>query len=303
MSKTLTGLTEAQTAELDKPLPAEAVKQRKLKPGSNVMLSYIEGHYAIRTANRIFGCAGWRRETQEMRCVFDGEREGQRGTFFQASYVARIKVSVQTGEGWLETDGWGYGEGIDYNNPGQAHESAVKEAETDAMKRALVKFGDQFGLSLYDAKRPNVEEEPEGKAEPAPRPSTVEEGKYNFAPCPECGGELRVRAGRNGDFVGCSNYPKCKYTTQIEKAPLAGAADYDPAPGDPQPAPAETVANWIQLNAWIARQGVVESEEQKALREEACHVAFGLIPKGVDMQAADWRKLQDTITGILQDAE
>ena len=33
---------------------------------------------------------------------------------------------------------------------GQAHESAIKEAETDAMKRALVTFGGRFGLSLYD---------------------------------------------------------------------------------------------------------------------------------------------------------
>ena len=30
------------------------------------------------------------------------------------------------------------------------HESAIKEAESDALKRALKSFGDQFGLSLYD---------------------------------------------------------------------------------------------------------------------------------------------------------
>jgi hypothetical protein len=33
---------------------------------------------------------------------------------------------------------------------GQAHESALKEAETDAMKRALMTFGNPFGLALYD---------------------------------------------------------------------------------------------------------------------------------------------------------
>ena len=32
-------------------------------------------------------------------------------------------------------------------------------------------------------------------------------------PCPRCGnGVLVKRHGRNGDFWGCSNYPKCKYT-------------------------------------------------------------------------------------------
>ncbi|MEB3360517.1 MAG: Rad52/Rad22 family DNA repair protein [Synechococcaceae cyanobacterium] len=32
----------------------------------------------------------------------------------------------------------------------QAHESALKEAETDAMKRALMTFGNPFGLALHD---------------------------------------------------------------------------------------------------------------------------------------------------------
>ena len=29
--------------------------------------------------------------------------------------------------------------------------------------------------------------------------------------CPECGSDLVVRKGRYGEFVACSNYPKCKY--------------------------------------------------------------------------------------------
>jgi len=34
--------------------------------------------------------------------------------------------------------------------------------------------------------------------------------------CPECGGALRERKGSNGNFYGCSNYPKCKYTQSME---------------------------------------------------------------------------------------
>lgn len=30
--------------------------------------------------------------------------------------------------------------------------------------------------------------------------------------CPKCGGQLVERTGKNGRFIGCSNYPKCKYT-------------------------------------------------------------------------------------------
>lgn len=32
--------------------------------------------------------------------------------------------------------------------------------------------------------------------------------------CPECGGNLVQRNGRYGNFYGCSNYPKCRFTTK-----------------------------------------------------------------------------------------
>lgn len=32
--------------------------------------------------------------------------------------------------------------------------------------------------------------------------------------CPKCGSKLVERTGKFGDFIGCSNYPNCKYTTQ-----------------------------------------------------------------------------------------
>ena len=30
--------------------------------------------------------------------------------------------------------------------------------------------------------------------------------------CPKCGGRLVPRSGQYGKFMGCSNYPDCKYT-------------------------------------------------------------------------------------------
>ncbi|WP_312038971.1 topoisomerase DNA-binding C4 zinc finger domain-containing protein [Desulfosporosinus shakirovi] len=30
--------------------------------------------------------------------------------------------------------------------------------------------------------------------------------------CPKCGGELIARMGEFGDFKGCNNYPKCRFT-------------------------------------------------------------------------------------------
>lgn len=33
--------------------------------------------------------------------------------------------------------------------------------------------------------------------------------------CPRCQGQLVVRNGKNGNFMGCSNYPKCRFTKNI----------------------------------------------------------------------------------------
>lgn len=39
--------------------------------------------------------------------------------------------------------------------------------------------------------------------------------RYDPTICPECGGRLVERNGRNGKFYGCSSYPRCKYTRSI----------------------------------------------------------------------------------------
>ena len=35
--------------------------------------------------------------------------------------------------------------------------------------------------------------------------------------CPKCGGDLISRNGKYGEFLGCSNYPKCKYTKSLKE--------------------------------------------------------------------------------------
>lgn len=35
--------------------------------------------------------------------------------------------------------------------------------------------------------------------------------------CPRCGGIIVLRSGKNGKFLGCSNYPKCRFTKAILK--------------------------------------------------------------------------------------
>ena len=38
-------------------------------------------------------------------------------------------------------------------------------------------------------------------------------------PCPKCGGNLVLRKGKNASFLGCTNYPKCKYVEWLNEKP------------------------------------------------------------------------------------
>ena len=121
------------------------VKGRKQ---GGMQVQYIEGWHAIAEANRIFGFGAWDRETVELRQL--GEPRDVDGKI-RVEYMARVRITVSG----VIRDGCGFGQGID-RDVGQAHESALKEAETDAMKRALMTFGNPFGLALYDKTRANV---------------------------------------------------------------------------------------------------------------------------------------------------
>lgn len=113
---------------------------------------YVEGWMAIAEANRIFGFDGWTRETVEMQQLGEPEMVG---TNWRVAYRARVRVTVFAAEKVIVRDGSGYGSGI-VKDVRDAHESAVKEAETDAMKRALMTFGNPFGLALYDRAQAQV---------------------------------------------------------------------------------------------------------------------------------------------------
>ncbi|MCP9901863.1 RAD52 family DNA repair protein [Cyanobium sp. Cruz CV13-4-11] len=143
------GFSPEQLAALSAPLDRANVRQREQ---GRSRVSYLEGWQVIAEANRIFGFDGWQRQTIAVRCVAQAERligrEQKPG--WGVTYTARVRVTVTAGGlPPLVREGSGAGHGIDVDL-GQAHESALKEAETDAMKRALMTFGNPFGLALYD---------------------------------------------------------------------------------------------------------------------------------------------------------
>lgn len=115
---------------------------------------YLEGWHVIAEANRIFGFDGWAYETVDTKCVSESPRKIGRDKKdgWGVTYTSRVRVTVK---GIVRED-FGAGHGYDVDL-GLAHESAVKEAVTDALKRTLRTFGNPFGLALYDKTRANVE--------------------------------------------------------------------------------------------------------------------------------------------------
>ena len=153
------GFSERQLAALVAPLDRAHVRQREQ---GRSKVSYLEGWQVIAEANRIFGFDGWQRHTLISRCVAEHERpigarssSAARKSGWGVTYIARVRICVTAGERTLIREGSGAGHGIDADL-GQAHESALKEAETDATKRALMTFGNAFGLALYDKQQRQV---------------------------------------------------------------------------------------------------------------------------------------------------
>jgi DNA recombination protein Rad52 len=133
--------SSSQIRKLQRDVKAVNIRRREVHGRE---LSYIEGWHAIDEANRIFGFDGWNRETVESRCVSARENRGS----FHVLYVARVKVTVRADSDQVIREGFGTGD-AQAESLGEAHDKAIKTAETDATKRALATFGKPFGLSLY----------------------------------------------------------------------------------------------------------------------------------------------------------
>jgi len=140
--------SDTQARQLKAKLDGQHVKARK---ENGATLHYIEGWHAIAEANRIFGYDAWDRRTVATRCVWTAAT----GPNYFAAYTARVRISVRAGDIVIVREGCGTGEAKAIT-PGQAHEIALKTAETDATKRALATFGNPFGLALYDSERTGV---------------------------------------------------------------------------------------------------------------------------------------------------
>ena len=178
------GLSPAVTQALGQPLDASLVSQRKGR--GNRVFDYLEGHVVIDQANRIFGYGGWGYEVVgdvTLRRIETVDAQTGEVTVSQA-YSAPVRVTVA---GALPRTDTGVHPVAEETVDG--HDTALKGAVTDGMKRAFRSFGVQFGNGFYG-----------------------DQSRANAAPQPQ---RTPVQSGSNGK--SSTAQPKGRVDAQVEK--------------------------------------------------------------------------------------
>ena len=156
------GLSPAVSQTLGQPIDPELVSQRKGRGGR--YFDYLEGHVVIEQANRIFGRGGWGYEqlgdVTLRRIETVNPQTGE--VKVEQGYSASVRVTVA---GALPRTDVGVHPVAEDNFDG--HDTAIKGAVTDGLKRAFRSFGVQFGNGFY-GDQPQAGNQPQPQRVPAP---------------------------------------------------------------------------------------------------------------------------------------
>ena len=139
-------LNDNQYQQLLKPLNPARIAKRS---GGGRQLSYLEAWDVKAHLNRIFGFLNWSSDVVESSLAFEEKNEkGQ----WHIGYKVTLRLSINgSGDEWLRTTYTEAAVGFStLPSRGEAHDMAIKTAESDALKRAAINLGTQFGLSLYN---------------------------------------------------------------------------------------------------------------------------------------------------------
>lgn len=112
--------------------------------------------------------------------------------------------------------------------------------------------------------------------------------------CPECGkGKLSIKLGKFGAFIGCSNYPECKYTKPLTDA-MEEAANDTPKPASPED---KTLGEVNGLNVYLKKGPygfyLQLGEDATALTEKPKRVA---LPKNLSPEEITFEQASTLLT-------
>lgn len=146
-------------------------------------MSHMEGYDVRAMLIRMFGFTGWDDIALEpAQMLYEQETTTRAGKpAYKVAYRATRRLVIRdfVGNHLANYDGSAVGESImpDFKR-GDAHDMAIKTAETQALKRCATNLGDQFGLSLYNkgSQKPLVRKLVGFTPEPTVTPELPDEG-------------------------------------------------------------------------------------------------------------------------------
>lgn len=113
-----------------------------------MQVSYLEAWDVKAHLIRIFGFGGWSWNVREASVVFEDTVKSAKGTdMWNVAYKVLGELTVPALDCLYAEASIG---NATLPQRGEAHDMAIKTAESDALKRAAINLGTQFGLSLYD---------------------------------------------------------------------------------------------------------------------------------------------------------
>lgn len=145
-------LTKTQREFLLKPINPKRV----LKDNSG--MSHLPAYDVEAYLTRFFGIEGWDREivalwliSEELEHYKDKKTQADKSGW-TVTYGCRLRLIVRnpSGEVVKTVDGCATGSANHLPLKGDAHDFAMKNADSYALKRCAKALGDQFGLSLYN---------------------------------------------------------------------------------------------------------------------------------------------------------
>lgn len=196
---------EQQIAMLDAPLDQRLISARS--GGGSSSLKYIEGHDAIDQADRIFGYGNW--AYRPLSCEQTVLIDPVDGTPLGVTYKARVELVVAGAiapiveVGSQPVASWNVADVLANNHKGptpieewervkarrtivDAHEMAEKGSVTDALKRCLRAYGNQFGNGLYGDGRVDLDEpQPQQRQQSQQSAPRQQQQSAKAAPAPQ----------------------------------------------------------------------------------------------------------------------
>lgn len=182
------GITLEQHNTLMKGITGNRVARRKGSGG--MTLSYLEAYDVRAHLTRMFGFCNWSATVTDVTLTFEEQEQNEKKRW-NVGYLVTLRLSINDPQGQHLCD---YTEAAvgsaTLPSRGEAHDMAVKTAESDALKRAAVNLGDQFGLSLYNngSTAPVMKMTvviPQAPQEPQEGPSGASAAEPRVQPSPE----------------------------------------------------------------------------------------------------------------------